>query len=395
MVIRELDVGSTPQHVEWLLSRVNEMPVAGGVRMFEYNEYEGENEAVCHRRAGAVVHLDRKGRDYATFYQTWATRTHLQADMPATVSVWDAKIWEELATPTPFQGNMYTRRGTEAEPRIMKDAQSWLDYGGSEQRLGLKPYASLLEVGVVFHSAYPFLYASPDGVIVDVDRRIQGTLEMKFCGAKRIFYTPDKKLVCPNGYWHQRMLQSAVTGTERGIFHCDVSEPFYNATDPTIPEDHGVLSWGCNDVRRKGEFVVDLCSQLPGHDGVTEVRGSLSRRHLKLVLFQAATNFVQKAMIAYKLGRFESVFEIPQDSDLPQEGAFHVEGKNGAAGIDRERGFAIRPGWVSLDGVSTDGMRGADLNGLHVRGDDGVHHAAEGDGLGMAVTGGRKRPRCE
>ena len=46
-------------------------------------------------------------------------------------------------------------------------------------------------------------------------------------------------------------------------------------------------------------------------------------------------------------------------------------------------------------GVSTDGMRGADLNVLHVRGKNGVHHAAEGDGLGMAVTCGRKRPRVE
>lgn len=338
---------------------------------------------------GAWVRVDALRRTQAQFEDLWGNRTLLQMIGPgmgegdcANVSVWDAAIWQSLACPTEFKGNMYTRRGTESEDRIMRDAQRFLDAGGTRALPGVKEGAQIRETGAVFHSRCPFFYASPDGIIVNPgDGEIVGTLEMKFCGKRRLHYEGDR-LVYPLKYAHQRVLQGLVCGTENSIFHCDIAEPFWN-TQEDIPEDHGVLTPGCNDVRRAGAYVVPPAPQLELEAGVTEVRDSLHQAHVQLLIHQAAVNFTQKVLIAIQLGVFEETFRIPDESELPVENDFETLVAPCQPPFTKPHNVPLLPGWNEVVVAGHGSIRTPDryadaIADLYERDAHGVAHARDG-----------------
>lgn len=377
MVLLDMDPGTVERQVEAMVRAAGE--AVSEVRMFKHLEDGRE-------RAGAWVKVERQQRRYVEFARIWESHPVMSMDLLcARVSVWDAKLWEALACPSPFAGNQYTVRGTEAEEWIMEDAQKWLEAGGS-CKLGLSPYTLITETGAVFHSACPWLYASPDGILVDRVNRdlIAGTLEMKFCGARRIHMRSDGTLEYPLVYAHQRVLQSAVMGVQPTVFHVDRAEPFFNP-DPSIPKDHGVLSKGCNDVCRAGEYVVRPSTALPEHCGVTDARSTVPRSHLQLLLVQSAVNFVQKVCIAVQLGVFWDVFVIPDDKELPRDAAFvPSRTASGIASIDRARGIPLEPGWAKVTtsaqlSICATGTGQTDVRALCTVGEDGVSRAVKGE----------------
>lgn len=385
LVITGLPPHATAECVEQTLASVGEITVQ--THMFEhyasiYSANQGHDKL-----KGAWVRVDSLNRTQGQFEDLWCSRTLLQMLGPgmgkddcANVSVWDAAIWQSLACPSQFKGNMYTKRGTEAEEWIMRDAQRFLDAGGTRALPGVKEGAQIRETGAVYHSTCPFFYASPDGIIVNPDGEITGTLEMKFCGHRRIHYRGNK-LVYPLKYAHQRALQGIVCGTENSIFHCDTAVPWWN-THEDIPEDHGVLTPGCNDVRRAGAFVQPPAPQLKLEAGVTEVRDSLHQSHVQLLIQQAAVNFTQKVLVAIQLGVFEETFRIPDESELPVENDFETLMAPCQPAYTKPRNVVLSPGWNSVvvgrGSIQTPDKYTDAIANLYTCDAHGVAHATDG-----------------